>query len=49
MELFIAPTKVLILIVFAFAIILVLSGFAIVLMHIKEKAEDKKDRPEIEF
>jgi len=49
LELFINPGKILILTVVAIAFVLVISGIVIILMHIKEKKEDSRNRPQIDY
>ena len=45
LELFINPDKTIYLIVFTCTALLLASGLVIIIMHIKEKKEDSKNRP----
>lgn len=49
MDLFIKPNQILELIVMTMGAVLVISGIVIIVMHIMEKREDIKNRPQIDF
>jgi len=49
LELFINPGKIIILIVISAAAVLLITGLVIIAMHMKEKREDSKNRPQIDF
>jgi len=49
LELFINPDKTLVLIVIMALAFLVVIGVVIVVMHVQEKKEDSKNRPQIDF
>ena len=49
LELFINPNKTIYMIVVACGVILVATGIVIIVLHIKEKQEDSKNRPQIDF
>ena len=49
MDLFIKPNETLALIVMTMGAVLVITGIIIIAMHISEKREDSKNRPQIDF
>jgi integrin alpha FG-GAP repeat containing protein 1 len=49
LELFINPAATIYMIVIACGAVLVVTGVAIIILHIQEKKEDSKNRPQIDF